>query len=160
MPSHKNCLVHIYRGSIALADGTTVPVLGMGSVTIQSSDGPFALGECHFVPELTQPILSVPAITSRGGQVQFSGNRCEIYTKGWEHPICCALKQQNDCFYLRPSQHSARVAGVHGDAPHKSAATLVRWHQRLGDPSWQLLRHYLNNSPPPGVTLTSSDVDT
>ena len=141
-----------YLQSIVLADGSSVPVTGMGPVTIETSKGALTISECHLVPSLAQSILSVPAITEKGGKVTFEGNRCLITPSTHEQPFCVAFKQQNDCFYLSPSQHSGSALRLHGDTPGKSAAPLTLWHQRLGDAGWQLLSSYLGKTPPHGVS--------
>ena len=128
-------------------------------MTIETSKGALTISECHLVPSLAQSILSVPAITEKGGKVTFEGNRCLITPSTHGQPFCVAFKQQNDCFYLSPSQHSGSALRLHGDTPGKSAAPLTLWHQRLGDAGWQLLSSYLGKTPPHGVTVTDLATD-
>ena len=74
--------------SIKLADGHTLPALGIGNVMINLPNGDkqnsVLLGKCVYAPDMAFTLISIICITSTGTSVTFTGNFCTI-THRWNH---------------------------------------------------------------------------
>ena len=64
---------------VVLADGSTVSVLGEGTVVVQDESSPVRLRSVLFVPDLARRLLSVAAIYDHGGSVKWAKEAVHLF---------------------------------------------------------------------------------
>jgi transposase InsO family protein len=154
--------------SIEVADGTLVPVEGEGEVTLNTRNGPLTL-TALIVPDLHQPLLSVPQFLDEEGRVLFHSSQearllkeetsfvAERSGHGFEISDCGKeLRSGGDRIRGRKGKGGAK--GVRGDAPNAARGSAMVWHQRLGHVGWQTLQRLFKDKMS-GSELHPSETD-
>ncbi|TYZ66515.1 hypothetical protein PybrP1_006514 [[Pythium] brassicae (nom. inval.)] len=84
------------RVDVFVADGGRLPVHGVGDVELQLQCGRTAVAtDVLHVPALNRKLLSVPALTAKGAEVEFKGAGCEIKMSG----VCVAQGRRENKLY-------------------------------------------------------------
>ena len=121
------------------AGGQTLPVAGMGTliVTACGSDQctQLALAKVLYVPDLTVNLVSLSAVTARGGTASFNNNSCYIHHPDAEGPVLRATLQNDTEFpslYTIAGASLLLPAGATAFSSNASSESADLWHQRLG----------------------------
>ena len=80
---------------IYLADNSTVPVLGEGTVAMMGPQGRVLINDVLFVPNLSHALLSVAAVFDKGGHVAFQKRAVNIYAAGHASPVLHGPRRGN-----------------------------------------------------------------
>ena len=164
-----------------LADNSAVPVVGEGEVYVKGAAGTVCIRNVLYVPSLSMPLLSVPAVFDHGGKVQFHHDVVELFSttsasaalvgqrsgNGWH------LKDLKLASTSQVSEMAVRVpdgmclsckgasaccdgclAAVRGADPNKSSATWELWHARLGHVGLGQLARIFSDSLVSGAQVT------
>ena len=65
---------------VSLANNAAIPVLGQGTVVVHGPTGPVCINNVLYVPALSFPLLSVPAVYNHGGRVEFSATDVSLFS--------------------------------------------------------------------------------
>ncbi|TYZ63156.1 hypothetical protein PybrP1_001979, partial [[Pythium] brassicae (nom. inval.)] len=84
------------RVDVFVADGGRLPVHGVGDVELQLQCGRTAVAtDVLHVAALNRKLLSVPALTAKGAEVEFKGDGCEIKMSG----VCVVQGRRENKLY-------------------------------------------------------------
>jgi len=85
---------------MAIADETLLPVLGQGTVLLQTRRGPFRLDNVQFVPGLIGPLLSTSALEDAGFGVNCSRNGRFVYHESAPRTPVLHIEKSGNLFVL------------------------------------------------------------
>ena len=80
------CIQHFGRlgtsvvQKVWLADNSMVPVVGQGDIVIHGPGEPVTIRDVLYIPSLSVPLLSVPAVFDHGGSVRFTPDSVELFS--------------------------------------------------------------------------------
>ncbi|KAK8935837.1 hypothetical protein KSP39_PZI013998 [Platanthera zijinensis] len=117
-----------YSSEVILGDGNKVKIKGKGTAAIITPDGDHKLIKgVHFVPTLTQNLLSVGQLLRNGHKVVFNNNICLIYHPTTNTLVGTATLNHSNIFTIELlPQKSVSLSCTQ----HNKANQL--WHNRLG----------------------------
>lgn len=117
------------KSTVLTANNEPLNVHGQGVVY---GNG-FYLQKTLYVPELSQNLLSVNAITNNKGTVVFSENKVEVYKKDSE--LLLIGKKENGLYTVNLKKSNTNEKSL----LIKSEGTAIEWHKRLGHPGKKVL---------------------
>ena len=148
------------KPSVVSADGSNVPIVGTGSVTITVSparsglpDRVIKLTDVSLVPGLATNLVSVARLTKAGLDVRFSTSLCVI-RHGKQVVAVADLDKANNLYRLRiAGRAEPRAAAVGSPQPQYCLAAgeeakllpSALWHQRLGHVHHRAVAHLLDS---------------
>jgi len=151
-PSHMS---HVY-----MADDTPIPVVGMGDVVVHGPRGIVTIRDCHCIPQLAQPMLSVAAVYDHGGRVEFSREAVEIFDNNGKLALV-GYRQGNswyvDCDCVTPTvaldTQPGKVVAIQGADPDRSRGSWQWWHARMGHTGYHDLRYLVEHGLARGIEV-------
>lgn len=152
--------------NITIANGLKLKVEGIGSgdLNVLKEDGSYqtiGLENVLYVPELTESLISVKCVTSKGFDVHFEENRCLI-TKDKAF-VAFAIAEPDRLYELqtRDSKQkfylSVNSASTNErlDYECKNKNCIVKWHKRLGHRNFDTLKQMQKEQLVDGITINN-----
>ena len=150
---------------VILADGSTVPVLGEGTIVVRGESGPVRLRSVLFVPDLARRLLSVAAIYDHGGSVQWGREAVQLFGRDLQQSLLVARRVGSAwelgapllagptptpprCLFCRTG-----AMAVQGSGPAQVPGDWELWHSRLAHVSPQSLRSMREQALVTGMVL-------
>ena len=164
-----------------LADDSVVLVVGQGDIVIHGLGEPVTIRDVLYIPSLTVPLLSVPAVFDHGGSVRFTPESVDLFSSrssrvpvltghragtGWRLTVRPLLRPSPQSL---PTQTPADLclicsdvklccdgcaSAVRGADTASSKGTWSLWHSRLGHLGWQQLKRVLSSDMVKGTQVT------
>ncbi|KAK8936281.1 hypothetical protein KSP39_PZI013961 [Platanthera zijinensis] len=129
--NHMSPFKHIFsnmnigsKSQVLLGDGKSLVIEGTGSVAIKTRTGETRLiDNVHYIPTLSQNLLSIGQLIKNGYDIHFEDNCCHIYNHSTKQCIASVNMTANRMFPLRMQStvHHALISSIDSS----------RWHQRL-----------------------------
>ena len=152
--------------SITIANGLKLKVegIGNGDLNVLKEDGGFQTIELEnvlYVPELTESLISVKTVTSKGYDVIFKENRCVI-TKG-EAFVAFAVSEPDRLYELQTSDcenelyfsFNSEKSNDDFNFECKNKNCIVKWHKRLGHRNFDTLKQMQLEQLTEGITINN-----
>ncbi|KAK1860046.1 hypothetical protein I4F81_002638 [Pyropia yezoensis] len=127
MTNNSSQLVNISTDGlrVTLANGETAAAMGKGSLRVSPQTGiPVTLEEVLYVPSLADNLLSVRAVTRRGGSVEFIGDACAVHISARMAMMATPNSRKQ---YEVVMQETPAAAVAYGQASSEVARL---WHRR------------------------------
>ena len=147
--------------NIITANGAEIPIAGTGTVTFRARgrDGkeiPVTLKDCLHVPDLTENLISIPAIVSKGLSVSFKAGECRVLDSEGKTYLCADQELGHYC--LRATIEStwdfARTAAVPPSKEADAQTQFMLWHARLGHPSERVMHEMAAKGLVSGIDMS------
>ena len=160
---HLSSVRQSHMSHVYMADDTPIPVEGMGNVVVHGPRGIVTIRDCHCIPKLAQPMLSVAAVYDHGGRVEFSRDAVHIFDSN-EKLALVGYRQGNswyvDCDYVTPKvaldAKPGEVGAIQGDDPDKSRGSWQLWHARMGHIGYKDLKYLVEHGLAKGIEAQGS----
>lgn len=114
--------------TVLTANDQTIDVQGQGTVESNSCQ----LNNTLFVPDISQNLLSVNAVTNNNGTVVFNKNEVKIYK---ESQLIITGEKENGLYKINLNNNNTEGKTL----LMKENGTAYEWHQRLGHPGKAIL---------------------
>ncbi|KAK8934594.1 hypothetical protein KSP39_PZI014788 [Platanthera zijinensis] len=125
------------KSEVMIGDGKKLRIEGKGTAAVITTDGAQKLiKEVHFVPSLSQNLLSVGQLMRRGHSVVFNDNTCSIYQAGTNSLIGTAKLNSSNIFSLELQPYKSTILACTQDTK-----SVQLWHHRLGHLNMSSLHH-------------------
>lgn len=171
-----------------MADDSSLKVEAMGEMSVSGVNGDVVIRECHLIPGLAQPLLSVPAVYNHGGRVEFSFDSAYIfdcrgslvlegYRQGnaWYVDLEPVSKSSGESTSrgksvswfdgwkprcVRGSESKSLVSPMQGADTRESKASWQVWHARLGHLGWGQLKRLVSAGLADGMSVVGAFPET
>lgn len=116
---------------VNVANGKSVLIAGIGTVRFHGENGKLVeLNECLFVPQLECNVISLSAVTAKGGVVVMENEQLDVYLHGIKVLESVA---EDGLFSISAMPAEVAVnASLYVMGHRGSSDSVALWHQRLG----------------------------
>jgi hypothetical protein len=108
--------------SVTAANGAKLPVTGKGTKAFQGVHGTILIPEVHCVPDLAQPLFSVPQIYDHGGKVAFHRQSVDVHTSPSHTPSLTGYRKGKTWYIPDPAPGTSQAFAVGSGKPRPIAA--------------------------------------